>query len=199
MKPNDLPQFAALMNTLGEVYGKEITEVFSEIYWNTLKRFEWGEVKNAASKHISDPDKGQFMPKPADIVRWIEGTHETRALKAWIKTTDAVRRIGMYENVVFDDPIIHFVIEALGGWIKLCLSKTEDLPFLAQDFQKYYLIFLQDPPNKLITHVVGIFRSSKPILIGHDKKSLEKIEKELIKTNNLSILDKKQNTLQENL
>jgi len=187
MKPNDLPQFAALMNTLGEVYGKEITEVFSEIYWNTLKRFEWSEVKNAVSKHISDPDKGQFMPKPADIVRWIEGTHETRALKAWVKTTDAMRRIGVYESVAFDDPLIHSVIEALGGWIGLCMSKTENLPFLAQDFQKHYLTFLNDPPHQFQTHVAGMFKSSKPIQVNHDKKLLKKIEGNITDTKLLDI------------
>jgi hypothetical protein len=166
MKVNDMPRFAALMNTLGELYGKEITEILGEVYWNALKRFEWLEIKQSVSKHIADPERGRFMPKPADIAYWMEGTGERKALLAWAEVMEAMRQVGSHESVIFDDLIIHAAIQAIGGWVKLGLTRTDQLPFVAQDFQKYYLAFLNDSSCTPPTHVVGMLPSGEPIRIG---------------------------------
>ena len=185
MKTSDMPLFAVLMHTLGEFYGKEISETLSEMYWNSWKRFEWKDVKKAVGKHMDDPKTGQFMPKTCQIVGWIEGTPEIRALQAWAKVTQAISRIGAYRSVAFDDPIIHSVISTLGGWIKLCMSKTSDLPFIGHDFQKHYLAFLNDPPNSFPTHLIGRMPSDPPIQIvnvqNSENISLESITKKLEK------------------
>jgi hypothetical protein len=173
MKTSDMPRFAELLYQLGKDYGKEISESSSENYWNTWKCFEWADVKKAVEKHLGDPDTAKFMPKPGDIVRWIVGSSETRALQAWSKVTSAISRVGSYESVIFDDLIIHSVIDVLGGWIKLCQSKTDNFPFIARDFQKHYIAFLNNPPPEFPTQLLGRMPSEQPVLIGHKKLSYE--------------------------
>jgi hypothetical protein len=38
-------------------------------------------------------------------------------------------QVGAYQSVVFDDPLIHLVLEDLGGWIKICSTLIKDLIF----------------------------------------------------------------------
>jgi len=60
------------------------------------------------------------MPKPADIIRAIKGNSQTQSLQAWSKVEDAIRLVGPYRSVVFDDLAIHGVLQEMGGWVKLC-------------------------------------------------------------------------------
>lgn len=170
MKTNDIAGFAALMTGLGELYGKAITEAYSEIYWNTLKSFDFADVQRAVKHHVADPEYGRFMPKPADIIRWIEGTQDSKALQAWTKVVLAMRRVGSYNSIKFDDPIIHTVIEAMGGWVQLCMTTNHELSFRAIEFQKHYVGYLLNPPKTAIPHLCGLLPSQSPIQIGFDGK-----------------------------
>jgi len=76
-------------------------------------------------RHLMNPDTGQFLPKPADIVRMLGGRTLDRALMAWAKVDKAVRQIGTYESVVFDDALIHRVLHEMGGWVGMG-QKTEN-------------------------------------------------------------------------
>jgi len=90
---------------------------------------------------IVDPDVGQFMPKPADFVRYIEGNNETKALIAWGKVMRAIREVGAWESVTFDDAKIHAVILDMGGWIELCRKTIKELDFMAREFEKRYCAY----------------------------------------------------------
>src|SRR5437870_914018 len=120
MQSRDLGKFTILMAGIGELYGKNISSHLIDIYWQVLKQYELVDVQNAFQSHVQNPDCGQFFPKPADIVRFIEGSGETKALLAWAKVERAIRQLGSYQSVVFDDSLIHIVIEDMGGWVKLC-------------------------------------------------------------------------------
>jgi hypothetical protein len=176
MKTSDRPLFAALMNALSELYGKESSKILSEIYWNTLKQFKWVAIEKAVKRYIADPEEGKFMPKPGDIVRWIVGSSETRALQAWAKVMEGMQRIGSHESVVFEDLTIHCAVDAIGGWVKLGMTKTDRLPLVAQDFKKYYIAFLKDPPDEFPTHLLGRMPSGQPVLIGNKKLSREEAQ-----------------------
>lgn len=74
MKRTDTIKFSMLMALMGELYHKTITEELTEIYWNTLQKFDINEIQRAIKQHIGDPDMGKFMPKPADLIQWMEGS-----------------------------------------------------------------------------------------------------------------------------
>jgi hypothetical protein len=185
MEQRDIPKFSALMVGIGELYGKTISSQLTDIYWLAMKKYDLQDVQKAFNRHVNNPDGGQFFPKPADIVRLLEGSGETKALQAWAKVERAIIQVGRYQSVVFDDPLIHAVIEDMGGWIKLCTIKNEDLPFRANEFQKRYMGFVLKNPNRYPKYLCGIseqenakngFECAAPVLIGDADKAVEVIK-----------------------
>lgn len=179
MNQTDKGNFAKLLMALAELHNKKLSQQLLDIYWSALKNYEFGEVMQSLNHLIVDPDVGQFMPKPADIVRMIEGDSETRALVAWGKVTRAIREIGAWESVIFDDTKIHAVISDMGGWIELCRKTTKELDFLLREFEKRYCSYRyrteQNFPTKLIgrTEQINGYQNSdaivQPKLIGVQK------------------------------
>lgn len=139
MNDTDKKKFGILMFGCGEYYGKTLSTGVIELYWQGLKNHSIDEVQVAVNHHMADPDSGQFMPKIADLIRALSGGKQTQSMQAWSKVDRAIRRVGPWESVCFDDPIIHRVLEDMGGWISLCLTDTEEeLKFRMHEFQKRY-------------------------------------------------------------
>ena len=132
MQSTDIQPFLGLMRGVGEIYDRDVTEFMTNAYWETLKRFPLADVKRAFNRHVQNPTNGQFWPKPADLIRLLDGDPESRAMIAWRKVLDAIEGAGPYQTVVFDDPIIHMALENLGGWLEICKVTDHELPFLAK-------------------------------------------------------------------
>lgn len=182
MLTNDVPKFTILMAGMGELYGKTISSQLIDIYWQVLRKYELIDIQNAFQAHVQNPDCGQFFPKPADIVRFIEGNGESKALIAWAKVERAVIQVGRYQSVAFDDPLIHAVIEDMGGWVKLCAMKNDQMPFIANEFQKRYMGYVNKNPVRHPKYLWGIlecdntkngFEVEPPVLIGNAEKAKE--------------------------
>lgn len=158
-----------------DFYGKDMSDFAGSVWMEACKTFSAEQVSKALSAHLMDPEKGQFMPKPADVVRQLQGTQTDRALMAWGKAFDAMQRVGAYADVCFDDGLIHAVIEDLGGWVKLCRMDYEELPHTQRRFCDSYRAYSRrgnvDFPSRLIgeTSVTNqrIERKSVPVLIGN--------------------------------
>lgn len=182
---NEKPKFAALMMGVGELYGKAMSKALIQIYWDALKHLDFVDIQNAFQKHISQPETGEFIPKPASIICAIEGNLQTRALKAWTKVDWAIKHVGSYSSVAFDDPFIHVVITEMGGWIKLCSLKQKDLTFVAKEFEVRYRGSLCNKPISHPKYLLGTverennhtgFSFSPPRLIGDPSKAIAVIE-----------------------
>jgi len=130
------------MAVVGTLNGKNLSPEVIKTYWQLLKCFTWVEVRYAFKAHIINPDGGQFMPKPADIIRQLKGSGASRAANAWAKVNKAIEHIGSYTSVVFDDALIHAVIDNMGGWVRLCQTSTEHLKFRQIEFERCYQDFL---------------------------------------------------------
>ena len=112
---SDLKQFAKMMSVLGELYSKPLSEILIEIYWRVLKNYSLQEIKADVYSYINHENEGSFMPKPADIIRHIHQQEKQKALDAWSKVENAIRQVGRYSSISFDDQLIHFVIKKMGG------------------------------------------------------------------------------------
>lgn len=158
MTEHDRPAFYALMTGLFEMYGKRASPELLEIYFGALTAYELPDLQRAANHHALDPDAGQFMPKPADFVRHIAGSKATRAMRGWTAFDRAVREVGPYQSVCFDDPIIHVVVQDMGGWLALCDTKTEDdLRFRRHEFEKRYQGYaLQGGVSEYPARLIGL-------------------------------------------
>lgn len=138
MEPDEITQFAQLMTGVAETYGRTFSQGMTTLYWNATKRYTLADVTRAVNQHIMHPDYGKYFPKPADIVRMIDGDPESQAMVAWNKVHKAIEGVGPYRTVVFDDPLIHHAIEQLGGWPEVNKWTEGDLPYRSNDFRKIY-------------------------------------------------------------
>ena len=136
--PDDKRAFADMLATVGALYSREVSKSLTAMYWQALLPYDLAAVRAAFDRHVKNPDAGQYMPKPADLIRMIAGGTADAALLAWAKVERAIRTVGGHESLVFDDPLIHRAIEQMGGWVKLCETLEKDLPFRAQEFATIY-------------------------------------------------------------
>lgn len=183
MKQPDFKRFKVAVTAISELYSRNLSEAALLMWWKALERFDIEQVEDALNQAIQNPDNGQFMPKPADLIRVLEGTRTDRALIAWGKALDAMQRVGAYQSVVFDDPVIHAVIEDLGGWIKVCRGELGDLGFVEHRFCESYRAYAGRPvPTDYPAMLVGAHeldnrtagrRVAPPTLVGDPTKAAE--------------------------
>lgn len=138
MQPSDRAEFKALLTDALSFYRQDVSKFALQVWWQACERFSMEQVAKALTAHAMDPDRGQFAPKPADIVRQLQGTKTDRSLQAWGKVMDAMQRVGAYTDVVFDDPVIHAALVDLGSWPKLCRTSFDDLSYLQHRFCEGY-------------------------------------------------------------
>jgi hypothetical protein len=178
MKKDDFLEFCEMLDLVAEQYGKTLSDGLKALYWQGLQDFDLSALRQAVSRHLRNPDSGQFMPKIADFVRMMQGTTQDAALIAWAKVDQAVRRVGTYNDVVFDDPVIHRVVTDMGGWIGLGNKNEDEWPFVAKEFENRYRGFksrseIPEYPAKLIGIATAHnqqkgFKSDEPVLIGNE-------------------------------
>lgn len=181
MTHSDKPEFAALMAALGDYYARDISDAVIGMYWQGLQHYDLAAVRQALNRHMQNPDSGQFMPKIADIARMLGGTTQDAALVAWAKVDQAVRRVGNYADVVFDDPLIHRVLHDMGGWIALSTKTEDEWPFIAKEFENRFRGFrMRNEKPEYPPVLIGIAGAHNrkenhalqaPILIGDQAKA----------------------------
>lgn len=183
MNAQDKNSFAEMMASLGEYYGKTVSQSLVSMYWQGLEKYDLTALREAFNRHVNNPDSGQYMPKIADVSRMLGGTSNDRALVAWSKVDKAVRHVGPYRSVAFDDPIIHRVIVEMGGWISLNEKKTDEWPFIAKEFENRYRGYaMRGETPEYQPFLTGIsdahnakegFKVEHPMLIGNAEKAQE--------------------------
>lgn len=71
MRIEDKPEFSKILAATMDVYGRQITTAFVEIFFSAMNPYDLSVVREALSRHIQDPEGGRFAPKPADLIRQI--------------------------------------------------------------------------------------------------------------------------------
>ena len=155
MQISDRQPFAALMTGVAELYNKKVSSVLLETYWRAFKPFSIEQVNHALNCHVHDPDVGQFMPKPADVVRCLMGSSEDKALDAWVAVETEIRHKGSYYTLSFEDPLIRRVIQEMGGWQRFCLIRSDELAFVAREFRQRYRHYHRRDRNAAIASLVA--------------------------------------------
>lgn len=72
-RDTDYAEFSALLLTTMSVYGKQVTGDLVRLYFNALQALDLAAVKDALNRHVQDPEGGQFPPKPADLIKQVQG------------------------------------------------------------------------------------------------------------------------------
>lgn len=139
MIESDREYFAAMLIGTADYYRTKLSKFTIEIYWKGLQRFDIAAIETAIQRHISRADKeAAFMPKVSDLTIMLEGRTGDQSAVAWAKVDRALRSVGTWADVVFDDALIHRVIEEMGGWVWFGTKGDHDWPFIAKEFQTRY-------------------------------------------------------------
>lgn len=122
------------------------------------------------------------MPKPGELIAALEGNALQQAQQAWTKVMHAIRRIGGDKTLVFDDALIHAVIDDMGGWVRLCEMQVKDEPYKQREFEGRYINYRRNPPTQYprqLTGRMGFENLAKcyagddwPRIVGDEKKAL---------------------------
>ena len=184
MKQQDFDEFDQMIDAIGEQYSNKLSDGVKALYWHGLADYDLKAVQQAMYRHIRNPDTGQFMPKVADVIKMLQGSTQDSALNAWAKIDKTVRCVGTQVSVTFDDPLIHRVIQDMGGWLGLGQRQESDWPFVAKEFENRYRGFKArneaiEYPKMLIglydaSNIPNGYKESKPVLIGN-KENAEKV------------------------
>lgn len=176
--------FGEMLNRTFKVYQKPPPDrELKRTYFEALKSYSIDDVREALVRHLRDADQGQFIPKPADVIRNIDGNTNTQAEMAWTKVDKAIRMVGPYRSVAFDDPIIHTVITDMGGWILLCGTGEDEYPFKHNEFIKRYRGYSGRGQVPAVSKLIGMAehenskypdRIEPPILVG-DRERAERL------------------------
>jgi len=121
MQQSDFINFAESWEQACEGCGKPASSRQIEWAFECLTDKQLDDVKRALIKHARDPDAGQYQPKPADIIRHIEGGKADRKVMAEAAWHTVISNVNRYNSAVFDDPAIHYAIMiGFGSWLNVC-------------------------------------------------------------------------------
>jgi hypothetical protein len=163
MMDNANAEFKELMFELGMNHSRKLNEDERLFFAMQAKRFGFKKFEAAIRKHMEDPDKGQFMPKIADIVANIGGTAKQKsadieftAQSQWqFSVMKAIKECGSYKTPEFKDPITTACIIAAGGWSKLCGLTTDQLIWAGKEFVNTYENYSVRPLDQLPSQIAG--------------------------------------------
>ncbi|WP_218814704.1 DUF6475 domain-containing protein [Rickettsiella endosymbiont of Dermanyssus gallinae] len=185
MTDDDKKEFLEGLTFLAESFNKRVSSLLLETYWQCLRPYPIAKVKMAMANILTNPDREVWgMPIPAELISLIQGDCRQFAQHAWAQVIHAIKTIGRYDSVVFDNSIIHCVICDLGGWIYLCHQPERDLSSLREEFIKRFQKYYANPSIHYPCVLKGIsehdneargFSHNKPdpTLIGNSKRALE--------------------------
>lgn len=135
-------RFAALLTSVADYYKEPLSKNVIALYWDGLRQYDYEAIEAATRAHMQLPDEaGRWMPKISDLNKMLQGRTTDQGQIAWSRVDRAVRTVGPYADVAFDDPIIHRVIADMGGWVALCGKDEKEWPFVSKEFCTRYQSF----------------------------------------------------------
>jgi hypothetical protein len=187
----DRDKFAGLMAMLDENYNQQSSKMKMELYFNAFESYDIDLIERVIYQAIRSL---KFFPKIAELLELIEGDKCSRSLSAWLLVLEALEQSGTYQSVKFDDPLIHFAIERMGGWLKLADFKGEDLVWAERQFRELYSLgeskveYLEVPEHLAGFH--EIHNNSKGLLSFIPKPTLykSKNKKQIVEKEKLKIV-----------
>lgn len=144
--------FDRIMQRLLDVYpNRKLNKHQLETWFLVMRDMTEEQLQAAVLLHIRN---GDDWPTPAKLRQNIGlvdpgmADPETRAIKAWDAVSRAIKSVGGYTSVDFDDPLTNASVRSLGGWEWLTNLTSDELKFKRHEFLKTYKTFS-------VTGVVG--------------------------------------------
>ena len=143
MNKKDAGKFAECMIVLNDTLGSNNQPPSAakiEFYFKALSDLSIEEVETGALR-VANTKTMKVFPTPAEIREAVRGKAEDLAVIAVDKIQNALRGVGGYESVCFDDPVIHLIIQNYGGWAKLSDIIQDEWKWIRKEFEKHYKVY----------------------------------------------------------
>ena len=137
MEQKDFKRFTFAMAGLEENFDSECSNAKVKLYFTTLSDISIEQVESAIQKILRESVYSKF-PTIGAIRQAALGSTDDRAVLAWRKVFKAIQCVGQYRSVKFDEPVIHSVIELMGGWENLCLMEQKEIQWKEKEFVNLY-------------------------------------------------------------
>jgi len=113
--------FRKALITFAKLYGREMDDDLMRLYWEAIKTIPDADFSKICAEIAASfkPTTACPFPTPAHFLE-LTGQHGDAAAQlaiAAIKT--ALKVVGTYQSVDFEDRAIHATVEAFGGWVAL--------------------------------------------------------------------------------
>ena len=154
--------FIQVMETITEIYPKDAPgENGQKIYFLIFKKnFESDEELMNATLKVLETRVFTSFPKPAEFLEAckLKSDVESEITREVINLRGAIKKYGAYNNVCFDNPVMHKVIQNLfGSWVKLCKMELEEFETLMKwDFPKIYKFYREQKLKEVPLFLEGI-------------------------------------------
>ena len=125
----------------GKAFGKNQVEIYRTLLEDIPESKFITGINNMLRERVFSN-----LPMPAEIREYSLGLKEdeimVRINRAKLLLSKGISKAGIYNDVVFEDPVIHLCIDSIGGWINFCKKSSKEVEdWLKWDFPKLYRSF----------------------------------------------------------
>lgn len=166
-------EFAITFGILSEYFEAQPSAGLTEVYYQAFKHWEYEDFKKGCER-VMDKRVYKGLPKIPEIKEAIYGNLEDRAALAYHTMINALKRVGSWQTVIFEDGAIGQAIDAMGGWEYVNNITIDEWKFRRKDFESLYIAHTNRGDTKPFT-CFGLFdkingtsghiSQNKPILI----------------------------------
>lgn len=156
MTVRDVNRFTAGLVALADLLDVTLAETRIEGYFKALADLPIETVEAALDVCARSC---KFFPKPAEIREAVLGTPADHAALAWDRVLTAIGVHGFRSSVDFRDPVVHAVIDSMGGWHVLAAempSNPREQSYRAADFAKLFRAFSVKLPGPVRAYLPGL-------------------------------------------
>ena len=125
----------------GKAFGKNQVEIYRTLLEDIPESKFITGINNMLRERVFSN-----LPMPTEIREYSLGLKEdemmVRINRAKLLLNKGISKAGIYNDVVFEDPVIHLCIDSIGGWINFCKKSSKEVEdWLKWDFPKLYRSF----------------------------------------------------------
>ena len=74
MRESDFDEFAQMLDAVYSLHNKSLSSVAKTLFFNAMADFLLADFRRALNAHVRDPHRGQFPPKPADLIAQLDAS-----------------------------------------------------------------------------------------------------------------------------
>lgn len=144
--------FAACCITYDQTFSVEKAKVYASL----LDGYSADEISQAFRAHMTDPERGRFFPKPADIIHQINQARTKSGGSISLLWAQIVKSASKGLQPKTDDQVMLAALQLIGGVKVVGYAEPSELVRLQREFEKSYQAIEKATVQELPAHLGNI-------------------------------------------